>query len=628
MKHISPRLIFLLAFCCALGATTFYNQAQAQDAQEAVANEGTDGAAEEDATAEGVEGAEATPPPPPVKLDKWNDGHSIPRSNSFAISWFKLPLMWLLFLLWVGSVDWVNRDSQINGLNHGLWNAVVFFPGFAALMVFVFPFFLPIPIVFVLGLGVFAVAYLGSFVPYVVVRNKKLEKHKRVFTSEWFRYEFALLANKVGIKMEAERKADYEKGVAVDLMALGAKDGQGDQANLISARQSPGYIFVKELIADMVAKRSDRVMLDYTQQSVVERHHVDGVWLGGEARERDSGDIMLAVMKKLANLDMAERRKTQKGKFGAKYEGSSYMCPIVSQGVKTGERVVVDLLGGKKKEDLLTLADLGMRDKLAEQWLEFFGAEKGLLVVSGMPEGGVTTLTDVSLMETDRLMRDFVSIEEKEKKEREIENIEVVTYEKSDDLEAIVTQVIRKYPNVLIFRKLKNPTIAKMLFGEVRDDRLLITTAKAKDAPEALLRILQQKVPHRDFAALVTAVLSTRLIRKLCDQCKVGYEPSPDLLKKLGIPASKVEALYRTPKAEEVDKPCPKCAGLGYYGRMGLFEMLVVSSKIREILVKQPKIELLRKAARAAHMRTFQEEGIVLVARGVTSIQELQRALK
>ena len=188
--------------------------------------------------------------------------------------------------------------------------------------------------------------------------------------------------------------------------------------------------------------------------------------------------------------------------------------------------------------------------------------------------------------------------------------------------------MIRKYPNVYVARDLSNLEATELLFQEIRDDHLVVTNVHSKDAPEALLRMLQKKVPQRDFAALVTAVLNTRLVRKLCEACRVAYEPSPDLLKKLGIPAGKVDVLYRAPKGEELDKPCRECAGISYVGRTGLFELLEVNDKIREILVKRPKLDLLRKAARAAGMRTHQEEGILLVARGVTSLQELQRVLK
>jgi type II secretory ATPase GspE/PulE/Tfp pilus assembly ATPase PilB-like protein len=290
----------------------------------------------------------------------------------------------------------------------------------------------------------------------------------------------------------------------------------------------------------------------------------------------------------------------------------------------------VQLLGGYQRA-FKHYDDLGMRAKMVEQWAALMSRDKGLLIVASTPEGGLTTLTDVSLMETDRLLRDFVAIEEVNHREREIENIEVTTYDasKGETAASILPNLIRKYPNVYVLRDFSDTEAAKLLINEARDDdRLVITNVHAKDAPEALLRMLQLKVPQKDFAAVVTAVLCTRLIRRLCDACKVAYAPTPDLLKKLGIPQGKVEALYRVPKPEEVDKPCKECAGMGFKGRVGLFELLVVDDKIREILVKQPKIDLLRKAARMAGMRPFQEEGLLLVAKGVTSLAELQRVLK
>jgi type II secretory ATPase GspE/PulE/Tfp pilus assembly ATPase PilB-like protein len=571
--------------------------------------------------------AEAAPAlAPAAKLtDKWDDEHSIWRSNRPYVSWIKLVGLWLLFVVWVKSADWVNRDTQIFDLSYGKWNPIQFFP--FALLYLLLTFIIAN---FWVALGVLAVVYLATFIPYVVTRNKAVEQHQKVFTPEWFRYELATVLNKVGVKMEAERKADYEKGAPVDLMAISAKDERDNQMNLISARQSPGYLLVKELIADMADRRSDRVILDFTQQAVVGRQHIDGVWHNSEGRDRESGDVMLAVMKTLANLNASERRKKQEGKFGAKYKDHAYVCPIVSQGVTTGERVVVQLLGGYQRS-FKHYDDLGMRSKTAEQWARLMTLDKGMLIISSTPEGGLTTLTDVSLMETDRLLRDFVSIEEANHRERELENIEVTTYDasKGETPATILPSLIRKYPNVYVLRDFSDTEASKLLINEARDDdRLIITNVHAKDAPEALLRMLQLKVPQRDFAMVVTAVLCTRLIRRLCDACKVGYAPTPDLLKKLGIPQGKVEALYRVPKPEEVDKPCKECAGMGFKGRVGLFELLVVDDKIREILVKAPKIDLLRKAARLAGMRPFQEEGLLLVAKGVTSLAELQRVLK
>ena len=142
-----------------------------------------------------------------------------------------------------------------------------------------------------------------------------------------------------------------------------------------------------------------------------------------------------------------------------------------------------------------------MRKKLAEQWAELMATRQGLVIISGLPEGGITTLTDVSLIETDRLLRDFVSIEEEKHREREMENIDVTTYSaaKGESPATILPALIRKYPNVYVVRDFANPESAKLLLNEINDDRLVITNIQAKDAPESLLRMLQKQVPQRNL---------------------------------------------------------------------------------------------------------------------------------
>lgn len=569
---------------------------------------------------------QTTPPekaaPKPQKKTQSFAARMGQASFSFGLI-FKILSLVIVLLMWVSAGEWLNKDVQIYKLGWYKWSLIYFIP---FVLVGILLFFLPLATF--IRAGVLFVVFLATWVPYVLIHNKNVQPHQTVLTGAWWRFAYANVASKLGVKVETERKADYEKGAQVDLMAMGGDDSKIDSANLLSARNSPGYLLVKDVIAEMVDRRSEKVMFDFTQQAVNVRHEIDGMWHNGTATERESGDVMLAVMKTLANLDIKDRRGKQKGQFGAKYQGKSFICPIVSQGVPTGERVVVSRT--MEKQTFGSYDDLGMREGLQEKWKELIGADQGFLIISSLPGGGMTTVTNVSLDDTDRLMRDFVSIEDINHPEAEIQNVGVQTYDSTagETPATILPKVVRNYPNVYVCRDLVDVETAEILFNEVRDERLVITNIHAREAGEALLRILQKKVPAKEFATAVKGVLYQRLIRLLCNECRVGYTPPADVLRKLGIPAGKIETLYRPPKPEEIDKPCKACQGMGYIGRTAIFELLVVNDQIREILVKKPKLELIKKAAKLSRQRSLQEEGILLVAKGLTSLPELMRVLK
>jgi type II secretory ATPase GspE/PulE/Tfp pilus assembly ATPase PilB-like protein len=564
------------------------------------------------------------PPAAPSPMAQQYGAGAIERLSD--VSWSALGKtagLMLLVLMWAATGDWVNRDSQIFELGYKKWNLVVYLPVAALFLLLAF---LPLP--YVAKLPILFVAFLATAIPYVVVHNKNVQPHQTVLTGPWWRYAFAMMLGKLGVKVRTERQADYEKGAAVELMAMGAADKNHDNANLLVARQSPGYLLAKDLIVETVKRRSEKVHLEYQPQAAAVRYDIDGAWHAGEARDRESADVMLAVMKTLANLDPKERRKKQVGQFGAKYQDKTYLCDLSCQGVPNGERVLMILRNAKARPH--TYESLGLREGLQQKWGELMSRDQGFLVFSTLPGGGLTTLVDASLDETDRLMRDFFAIEELHHREREIQNIAPHLYDatKGQTPASLIPTLSRQYPNVYVCRDLVDAESGKLLLDEIAEDRLVITTVRARDAAEALLRLLAMKLPQRQFAESVTGVLYQRLIRKLCESCKVGYQPTPDVLKKLGIPAGKVQQFYRPPKPEEVEKPCQACNGLGYVGRTGIFELLIVNDAVREILATQPTVEAIKKAARADQQRSLQEEGILLVAKGVTSLAELQRVLK
>ncbi len=198
----------------------------------------------------------------------------------------------------------------------------------------------------------------------------------------------------------------------------------------------------------------------------------------------------------------------------------------------------------------------------------------------------------------------------------------------------ILPRVFRSQPNVVVVRDLVNAKTVKLICEEVETEgRMVISTVRAKDSAEALLRIYAiEKAPIPEFRDEVTAVLSQRLVRKLCDKCKEPYTPPAEVLKQLGLPADKVKTFYRPPtsKSAEEDKReiCRECGGVGYLGQTAIFELMVVEDLVRKTLAATPKLDALRMAARKTGTKTLQEEGILMVVRGATSLPELMRVLK
>lgn len=299
---------------------------------------------------------------------------------------------------------------------------------------------------------------------------------------------------------------------------------------------------------------------------------------------------------------------------------------VTAQGTQTGERAIVQL--EVKKTRFATLDEIGMRAKMQEQLREVMGREGGIVLFSAIPAGGLRSTMNVVLRAADRFVREFVAVEDESNRYEPVENVPVTTYKSADGQSptAVLGNVFLGEPQVVVVRDLVNAETVEMIAAETSKPRLILSTVRAKDSIDAIYRVLALGVPAADFAPALNGVLCQRLVRKLCETCKEAYAPTPQVLAQLGIPPGRVQVLYRPPQQRET--VCPECGGVGYVGRTAIFELLVMDEALRNALAANPKPDVYRQMAQKAGVRGVQEEGILLVAKGVTSIQELMRVLK
>ena len=497
------------------------------------------------------------------------------RGSGFYLSIWKIVACWLVFVGWVYTTDWVNQDLQNRRADYSRWNNITFFTFLAAfLLVWLIPGSWAFYFTFLLELIAWA-APLGVF---IYLRNKEAEYSEKVLTKAHLRRWFAGKAVLLGMKVQAEAAGVDEQGPPLKFKAMGAKSEREDNINLLTVRQNPGYIPARQTIFDALEHGADSLLLDFGAASVAVRHQIDGVWHNQQPIDRvQLGDPILTVWKTLAALNAAERRAKQSGAFGVEVKKpkdvkeTKYVCKITTQGTQGGERVALQLEG--KKLNFKSLEEIGMREKMVQQVEETLNQKKGFILFSALPAGGLSTLFDVALNASDRFMRNFAAVEEAHGIEREILNVPITTYDAAagETPASVLPKLIRTYPDVLVVRDLVELETVRILVDQVtNEDRMAISTTRAKEAVEALLRVLLLKIPPADFAAVVTAVINVRLVRKLCETCKEAYPPPAEVLKQMGLPPGRIEHFYRPPtKPIDPKHPevvCSDCQGIGYRG--------------------------------------------------------------
>ena len=423
----------------------------------------------------------------------------------------------------------------------------------------------------------------------------------------------------------------------IEFFAAG-ETAEEQEANLKSVKLSPGFEPAADLCAEAILKDATMTVLDYSAQQVALRFQIDGLWHSGAPMDREEGDYMLASLKQLAGVDYRERRARQSGNFGTMYLKKKQKFKLVSQGIKTGERVALYL--DYKRPPLDSCEDLGMRASMITQLHGIVNdSEMGLLVTSAVPSEGFTKVWRAALDTCDRLTRDYYTIEHVGKNEPEVINVYPIEYDsaKGEDPMSPLEQLMLKEPDVLAFPDLETGDLLnKIVDHSIAHTLPTFTRIPGKHCIDALLRLMVLKPDVKKLADRLTAVLTMRLIRLLCEDCKIGFQPPPKMLQQLGLPQGRIAQLfrpmvYRPGMVDEDDnevEPCATCCGIGYRGRTGLFELLMINDELRAAMVSDPKMGNLAAIAKRHRHVSMQMEGIVLIAGGKTSIEELQRVLK
>lgn len=566
----------------------------------------------------------------PLSADLFAQGAGIAARPGGYLSLVKLGVIALIFIIWVFMADWINKDMLQIGdktkMKPEVWNPMIAFSFLAGFMAVLY-----IPI-FLAGFPLFCVAALLPPMIFFLVRRGKVKAKPSI------KNQLKAKKKDPGAPPPAE-VLPQDEGIDIEFTPAG-EDKNERQANLIRARQS-SFTEMKELINKAQFKRAEQILLDYTRDSVSVRILVDGAWHAFDPMDRELGDSILVAFKNLAGLNPAERRTRQNGKFKIKSELGKAELHVTSQGVPTGERVQIRFGGGARK--LMNLNQLGMFPDMVATVKKSLD-NPGVTIISSPPGSGLTSSWQGTLATADRLTRDCVGIVDEEGSETAIENIVIHIYDQSDPEKAqydTCRQLLLTQPDMLAVPKIEDAKTLDLLCEQtLSQERALVLMTPAKTAAEALLRMYAQASDREKFLTALHNVTCQRLVRRLCDACKVEVQVQPQVIQKLGGNPKVQNTIYNQwqlpPPEQRVDEkgkeiefpPCETCGGIGYIGRIAIFELISLNDKLRKQIKANPKIDAVEAAAVQNGKATLAQQAYKLVLLGVTSIAEVQTVLK
>jgi type IV pilus assembly protein PilB len=385
-----------------------------------------------------------------------------------------------------------------------------------------------------------------------------------------------------------------------------------------SAEEAPVVKLVHAVIADAVARGASDIHFDPSRDDMQVRYRVDGVMIDTTTVPRNLVPGLVSRIKIMADLDIAERRAPQDGRVAVKVDGHHVDIRISTLPVTSGESVVLRILD--KDRVVLELDALGMREDDRDLLLRAVAQNQGAVLASGPTGAGKTTTLYALLGAVNTPERTLISIEDPV--EYEIEGVKQIHVNPAAGVtfSSGLRSMLRSDPDTLMVGEIRDRETAQVAMEAALTGHLVLSTLHTNGASLSAARLVDMGVEPFLIASGIRCVIGQRLARRLCDTCKRPADLREEELAELG--AADLEAA-------EIHEPagCAACNGTGYRGRIGLFEVLVLTDEVRSLIMSRAPATELEVAATAAGMHSLRADGLEKVRQGITSLPELVRVL-
>jgi general secretion pathway protein E len=429
----------------------------------------------------------------------------------------------------------------------------------------------------------------------------------------------------VGVSAEIQNTLQKLKGEEEDSLADMTDEMDGD-ANLDDiehlrdmASEAPVIRMVNQLISRALEMRASDIHIEPFEDNLTVRYRVDGVLREMDAPPAASAAAVISRIKVMSNLNIAERRLPQDGRIKVRVEGREVDMRISTIPTMHGESVVMRLLdqGGVALE----FETLGFLDDNLKRFQKLLARPHGIILVTGPTGSGKTTTLYAALQSLNTPEKKILTVEDPV--EYQLEGINQIQVRPSIDLTFAnaLRSILRQDPDVIMIGEMRDTETASIAVQSALTGHKVLSTLHTNDAPSSVTRLLDMHVQDYLLTSTVDGILAQRLVRRLCPHCREAYTPEPEWVREVGLDEVSGQAqptLYRA-------KGCEHCEQSGYWGRITILELLVMTEKVRRAVLEQSDAETIRNAAIEDGMRPMREDGLRKALLGLTTVEEVER---
>ena len=415
-------------------------------------------------------------------------------------------------------------------------------------------------------------------------------------------------------------RPDVDESAADDAAFEEAEGGMADIRE--ATDEAPIVKLVNSVIAQSVDDSASDIHFEPQAKELMIRFRIDGVLHEIMSIPRRMQAGVISRLKIMAELDIAERRVPQDGRIGLMVGGKPIDMRVATLPTVYGEKVVMRLLD--KSNVMLDLEDLGFSEKALKRFHKSFTKPYGAILVTGPTGSGKSTTLYAALNILNSPEKNVITVEDPVEYRLTGINQVQVNVRAGMTFSAALRSILRCDPDIVMVGEIRDRETAQIAIESALTGHLVLSTLHTNDAPGALSRLTEMGIEPFLTSSAVDCVLAQRLARRLCSQCREPYTATREMLRKNDFPPEVCDrddvVLYRA-------KGCSRCNTTGYKGRLGLYEVMIVSEAIRRLTVERKSADEISRVAAAEGMKSLREDGIDKVLLGMTSVEEIARVI-